>query len=121
MNATNEKDNYSARQTLSQEIREFYVVQERRATDYEAPKLQKGSSGAEVNNCPNSLPLLKLFTIVRLLKEEERKPAIFFNRFLMRLQKISNPIILCLIYFKLPLKTNKANKTKIHITIETCL
>ena len=28
-----------------QEIGEFYVVQERRATDLEAPKLWKGSSG----------------------------------------------------------------------------
>ena len=28
-----------------QEIGEFYLVQERRATDFEAPKLGKGSSG----------------------------------------------------------------------------
>ena len=28
-----------------QEIGEFYVVEERRATDFEAPKLWKGSSG----------------------------------------------------------------------------
>ena len=29
-----------------QEIDEFYVVQERRATDFEAPRLGKGSSGS---------------------------------------------------------------------------
>ena len=28
-----------------QEIGEFYVVQERRTTDFEAPKMWKGSSG----------------------------------------------------------------------------
>ena len=30
-----------------QEIDEFYLVQERRATDFEAPKLGKGSSGTK--------------------------------------------------------------------------
>ena len=30
-----------------QEISEFYAVQERRATDFEAPKLGKGSSGEQ--------------------------------------------------------------------------
>ena len=37
---------FSILEPQDQEIREFYVVQERRATNFEAPKLWKGSSGS---------------------------------------------------------------------------
>ena len=47
-----------------QEIGEFYVVQERRATDFEAPKLRKGSSGNEGSFTGNFTSILSIFLSV---------------------------------------------------------
>ena len=40
------KNSFTILEPRDQEIDEFYLVQERRATDFEAPKLGKGSSGS---------------------------------------------------------------------------
>ena len=43
-------DIFTIPEPQDQEIGEFFVVQERRATDYEAPKLWKGRLGCPFNN-----------------------------------------------------------------------
>ena len=43
--ADNAMNPFTTEKSRSQEIGEFYVAQERRATDFEAPKLWKGSLG----------------------------------------------------------------------------
>ena len=47
----------------NQEIGEIYVVQERRVTDFEAPKLWKGSSGTSNKQASLLLPRIKSLEI----------------------------------------------------------